>query len=475
MNEPPLYRRYTPGEAIALFGPAEQARNLCDGQWVVLPHHVLGFATVGVPPGPSHFPAASRFCWAADRPNEFPDDFPPLLSGLSHHRSICLPQEVRAGRQQDLPIHLFARRPDEDRFAYLGRLGQSHSWGSGSPGRNFGEAWFRLSPPLPSRVWAALGGLRLDGLDSTSLDSALARLNQPAAVEERLAVLRQLVDCWHGPIGPEDGLPDEALDRPLPLPLRWWYRLAGRRRGLVDGYNILSGPNELTPIEGDRVMFLSENQGGYGWATFPEGDDPPVWGSIDCGAEPWVEEGMTLSQFLVQACLFEAVSMAPYRATARVDAAGIARLTAAVPPLPLAAWHWPVFATRFHVGGGAFLFTEQYSEDSFSITVGARTEHPLERLACTLYGAWERIDWAPPPIDPACLWWAGGVPLQLGRSIREEGRFQDLPVLADALEEAGCSAADLLGHLRRQGLHTRGCHVLDALLQGHEASFTPTA
>jgi hypothetical protein len=39
-----------------------------------------------------------------------------------------------------------------------------------------------------------------------------------------------------------------------------------------------------------------------------------------------------------------------------------------------------------------------------------------------------------------------------------------LAVLADALEEAGCSDADLLGHCRGPGPHVRGCWALDLLL-----------
>jgi len=39
-----------------------------------------------------------------------------------------------------------------------------------------------------------------------------------------------------------------------------------------------------------------------------------------------------------------------------------------------------------------------------------------------------------------------------------------LAVLADALEEAGCTDADLLAHLREPGPHVRGCDVLDRLL-----------
>jgi hypothetical protein len=37
-------------------------------------------------------------------------------------------------------------------------------------------------------------------------------------------------------------------------------------------------------------------------------------------------------------------------------------------------------------------------------------------------------------------------------------------VLADMLEEAGCSDPQLLGHLRSPGPHVRGCFAVDALL-----------
>jgi hypothetical protein len=46
-----------------------------------------------------------------------------------------------------------------------------------------------------------------------------------------------------------------------------------------------------------------------------------------------------------------------------------------------------------------------------------------------------------------------------------DGRaFDRLPVLADALDDAGCADAELLGHLRAPTPHARGCWALDLLL-----------
>jgi hypothetical protein len=46
----------------------------------------------------------------------------------------------------------------------------------------------------------------------------------------------------------------------------------------------------------------------------------------------------------------------------------------------------------------------------------------------------------------------------------EERDFAGMPILADALEEAGCNNADILAHCREPGVHVRGCWVVDLLL-----------
>jgi hypothetical protein len=70
----------------------------------------------------------------------------------------------------------------------------------------------------------------------------------------------------------------------------------------------------------------------------------------------------------------------------------------------------------------------------------------------------------PAAVAPAWLAWDGGTVPKLAQAVYDERAFERLPVLADALEEAGCSSADLLGHLRGEGPHVRGCHVIDLLL-----------
>jgi hypothetical protein len=62
------------------------------------------------------------------------------------------------------------------------------------------------------------------------------------------------------------------------------------------------------------------------------------------------------------------------------------------------------------------------------------------------------------------LAWDGGAVPALAQAIYDERAFDRLPVLADALEEAGCDHAGLLSHCRARGVHVRGCWVVDVLL-----------
>jgi hypothetical protein len=67
------------------------------------------------------------------------------------------------------------------------------------------------------------------------------------------------------------------------------------------------------------------------------------------------------------------------------------------------------------------------------------------------------------------LRWNGGTVALIARAIQDNGRFEDLPVLADALEEAGCEDRAILDHCRGPGPHVADCWVVGVLLgkDGH--------
>jgi hypothetical protein len=70
----------------------------------------------------------------------------------------------------------------------------------------------------------------------------------------------------------------------------------------------------------------------------------------------------------------------------------------------------------------------------------------------------------PPSFDPGWLAWNGSVTLSLAQTIYEGRAFDRLPILADALEDAGCTDAAILAHCRGPGPHVRGCWVVDLIL-----------
>jgi hypothetical protein len=74
-------------------------------------------------------------------------------------------------------------------------------------------------------------------------------------------------------------------------------------------------------------------------------------------------------------------------------------------------------------------------------------------------------------LNPAWLTWQDGTVRELARAAYDERRLPEgtldparLAVLADALEDAGCTDAELLAHLRGPGPHVRGCWAVDLIL-----------
>jgi hypothetical protein len=76
------------------------------------------------------------------------------------------------------------------------------------------------------------------------------------------------------------------------------------------------------------------------------------------------------------------------------------------------------------------------------------------------------------PFRPAYLapGWRKPAVLAIAQGMYGDRCFDDLPILADALEEAGCREAAILSHCREPGLHARGCWVVDAVLGRCESS-----
>src|SRR5262245_42730426 len=90
-----------------------------------------------------------------------------------------------------------------------------------------------------------------------------------------------------------------------------------------------------------------------------------------------------------------------------------------------------------------------------------RGEHDDEGLLAEIKGPPGKR----PPLDPAWLAHDGGEVVRLARSIYDGRSWELMPILGDALEEAGCGVRAILDHCRDQKDHVRGCWVLDAILR----------
>ena len=67
----------------------------------------------------------------------------------------------------------------------------------------------------------------------------------------------------------------------------------------------------------------------------------------------------------------------------------------------------------------------------------------------------------PVPFAPE---WRTDTAALLAKQMYESREFGAMPILADALQDAGCGSADVLSHCRGARPHVRGCWVCDLVL-----------
>jgi hypothetical protein len=69
-----------------------------------------------------------------------------------------------------------------------------------------------------------------------------------------------------------------------------------------------------------------------------------------------------------------------------------------------------------------------------------------------------------PELPAAVLGWGDRAVPRLAEGVYTEGAFGRLPILADALLDAGCEDEELTQHCRAEGPHSRGCWAVDLIL-----------
>jgi hypothetical protein len=118
---------------------------------------------------------------------------------------------------------------------------------------------------------------------------------------------------------------------------------------------------------------------------------------------------------------------------------------------PYNVFHFPLGISRLTVdaiSGSLTDFTDEFKTPSSA---------QLAALHREIFGN----PFRPATIDP---WWCTSTVTELAKGIYSEKTFHLMPILADALQDAGCGNADILNHCRQPGQHVKGCWLVDLLL-----------
>jgi hypothetical protein len=105
-----------------------------------------------------------------------------------------------------------------------------------------------------------------------------------------------------------------------------------------------------------------------------------------------------------------------------------------------------VYNAAAHPGGGGWIWSDVEQE---SVAVAA--------LLRDIFGN----PFRPVTFGPS---WCTDTTVSLARTMYESREFGAMPILADALQDAGCDNEVILDHCRSPGPHVRGCWVVDLVL-----------
>jgi hypothetical protein len=179
-------------------------------------------------------------------------------------------------------------------------------------------------------------------------------------------------------------------------------------------------------------------------------------------------------------CLRSAVEISEQYADGTVGRAELAKAATAawhiVRPLPrsapgyhagwAAAWSTAPDNRYFAENASAYLLDDTGGIIKYLLgALGVVTARP-ERLSqahllCDIFGNPFRPCH---PLPVAVLAWNDGTVRRIAAGIYEQRAFDRLPILVDALLDAGCHDEELLAHCRGAGPHVKGCWAVDLIL-----------
>lgn len=121
--------------------------------------------------------------------------------------------------------------------------------------------------------------------------------------------------------------------------------------------------------------------------------------------------------------------------------------------------HVAAAAAFYATKGSVRLAAHNAAAATASVSSAFRDQDQADLLRCIFGHLFVRAG-----IAEAWLTRNDGIITKLAQAIYDERAFDRMPILADALEEAGRTDVEILNHCRLPGEHVRGCWVIDTLL-----------
>ncbi len=338
-------RVYTWAQVIDGIGKHE-----LDAPFVIGETKVALVATLGEDPGSPHLPSRTSLRWPQEAPRRVTE------------RGVSTLLFIEEGA-------------DELRFLGAGSVTQFAS-GTG----RVRDVHFSFRPSLPRDRWLAMIPARIASHAPPFPEQEIMRLSDASSFDECWGALEMFVQRWYGAT-PRVTRARERR-RAGPALLHRVLDLAGQVRPLFK-QNHLVRADELVVDDG-RVTFLVENQGVCLWATEPEGDDPLVWYRNNDEGEPWIEEAVPLSRFLVQAVLLEAVLGASFGgSTTGIPSSTLDAFRARLDPIGDRRWNW--CGARFYARDGALAVVLEDTD----LFLAGRSPHALTPLLDLVTDDWD--------------------------------------------------------------------------------------
>jgi hypothetical protein len=121
------------------------------------------------------------------------------------------------------------------------------------------------------------------------------------------------------------------------------------------------------------------------------------------------------------------------------------------------AYRLPLYETIRYTGETAAAAAITFGKQGSRALPAELAEH--EAIALVVHDIFGN-PFRPVTLNPS---WLTSTVLALANGIYTEKAFDRMPILADALQDAGCDNEDILNHCRQVGEHVRGCFVVDLL------------